>query len=42
SHECGRSFVNRTNGTRFNPSHTRVIKRSGRQSIPVWAGFHPM
>lgn len=39
SHECGRSFVYRTNGTRFDPGHTQIIKRSGRKSIPVWAWF---
>jgi hypothetical protein len=36
SHECGRPFVIRTNGTRFVPGHTFSVKRSGRKSIPVW------
>ncbi|EFX67530.1 hypothetical protein DAPPUDRAFT_63850, partial [Daphnia pulex] len=39
SHENGRPFVIRTNGTRFVPGHTFSIKRSGRKSIPVWGWF---
>ena len=39
SEECGRSYVYRVNGTRFQPGHTKSIKRSGRTSVPVWAWF---
>ena len=27
----------RRNGTRFQPGHTRSLKRSGRKTVPVWA-----
>lgn len=39
SQECGRSFVYRTNGTKFQPGHIQTVKRSGRQSASVWAWF---
>ena len=38
-HESGRSFVYRVNGTRFMPGHTKIIKKSGRKSVPVWGWF---
>lgn len=39
SNECGRTFVYRTNGSRFHPGHTQLIKESGRKTVPVWAWF---
>ena len=39
SDECGRVFVYRTNGTRFQPGHTQTTKHSGRKTIGVWAWF---
>jgi len=39
SYECGRVFVYRTNGTRFDPNHVQITDRSGRKTVPVWAWF---
>ncbi|KAK4037866.1 hypothetical protein OUZ56_029892 [Daphnia magna] len=41
SHECGRSFVYRTNGTKFNPNHNRTIA-AGDNQFQFGPGFHPM
>jgi transposase len=39
SDECGRVYVYRKNGTRFDSSHIQSVQRSGRTSVPVWAWF---
>ena len=39
SNECGRVFVYRKDGTRFDRAHIQMIHNSGRKSVPVWAWF---
>ena len=39
SDECGRVFVYRKDGTRFDRAHIQMIHNSGRKSVPVWAWF---
>ena len=39
SDECGRVFVYRQDGTRFEDGHVQIYDRSGRKTVPVWASF---
>ena len=39
SDECGRVFVYRRDGTRFDKYHVQIKDRSGRKSVPVFAWF---
>ena len=39
SDECGRVFVYRRDGTRFDKNHVQIKDRSGRKSVPVFAWF---
>lgn len=39
SDECGRVFVYRRDGTRFDNNHVQITDRSGWKSVPVWAWF---
>lgn len=39
SDECGRIFVYRRDGTRFDKNHFQVTHQSGRKTVPVWAWF---
>ena len=38
-HECGRVFVYRRNGIRFDKENVQVVDRSGRATVPVWGCF---
>jgi len=38
--ECGRVFVYRPDGTRFQPQHIQVKDASGRKTVPVWGFFY--
>ena len=40
SDECGRVFVYRPDGTRFQPQHIQVKDASGRKTVPVWGFFY--
>jgi len=39
SDECGRVFVYRKNGTRFDADHIQIKDTSGRMTVPVWGWF---